>query len=50
MDISWYAECQYFLDSMEMMDIVHLIDDKSVNLTLVSKSVLTHGMNKTLHR
>ena len=35
---------------MEVMDIVHLIDDKSVNLTLVSTSVLTHGMNKTQHR
>ena len=34
----------YFLDSIEMMDIVHLIDDISVSLILVSTSVLTHDI------
>ena len=41
MDVSNY---QYF--SVKIMDIVHLIDDKSVNFTLVSTSSLTHDMNK----
>ena len=35
---------------MEVMDIVHLIDDKSVNLTPVSTSILTPDRNKTQHR
>ena len=41
-DISW--------THVEMMHIVHLIDDKSVSLTLVSMSVLIHGMNKMQHQ
>ena len=49
MDVSWY-EYWYFLDCVEMIDIVHLIDDKSVSLTLVSTSVLIHGMNKMQHQ
>ena len=49
MDVSWY-EYWHFLDSVEMTDSVHLINDKSVTCTLVSTSVLTHDMNKLQHQ
>ena len=47
MDVSEYY---YFLDSVEIMGIVHLINEKLVLFVLVTTSVLTHDIDTMQHQ